>query len=98
MLLINNMEFFGNTGLEMEQLSNPMIITDSSFVEDQKCVLVNHRLFVVQEDTASFTNVVGMAIITAWLIYRKKYIEQITVDLLDFNCATHVPSPKLYTR
>lgn len=38
------MEFFGNTGLGMEQLSNPMIITapDSSFMEDQKYVLVNH--------------------------------------------------------
>jgi len=67
MLLINNMEFFGNTSLEMEQLSKPMI-TNSSFVEDQKCVLVNHGLFVVQEDTTSFTNVVGKAIITAWLI------------------------------
>jgi hypothetical protein len=87
MLLINNMEFFGNTSLEMEQLSNPMIVTapDSSLVEDQKCVLVNHGLFVVQVDTASFTNVVGMAIITAWLIYRKKYKDEITVDLLDFK-------------
>lgn len=66
------MEFFGNTSLEMEQLSNPMIITDSSFVKDQKCVLVNHGLFAVQEDTASFTNVVGVAIITAWLIYRNR--------------------------
>ena len=43
------MEFFGNTGLEIEHLSNPMIITaqDSSFMEDQKRVLVNHGLFVV---------------------------------------------------
>jgi len=64
-----------------------MIITapDSSFMEDQKCVLVNHGLFVVQVDTALFTNVVGMAIITALPIYRKKYVEQITVDLLDLT-------------
>jgi hypothetical protein len=34
-------------------------------VEDQKYVLVNQGLFVVQVDIASFTNVVGMAIITA---------------------------------
>jgi len=64
--------FFGNTGLEKEQLSNPMIVTDSSFVEDQKCVLVNHGLLVVQGDTASLTNVVGVAIITVWLIYRNR--------------------------
>jgi hypothetical protein len=99
MLLINNTEFFGNTSLEMEQLSNPMIITapDSSFVEYQKCVLVTQGLFVVHVDTASFTNVVGMVIITAWLIYRKKYMEQIAVDLLDFKlCYTCALSQTLH--
>jgi hypothetical protein len=77
MLLINNIELFWKCQSRGGTISNPMIITapDSSFVEDQKCVLVNHGLFVVQVDTALFTNVVGIAIITAWLIYRKKYME-----------------------
>jgi hypothetical protein len=85
--------FFGNTGLEKEQLSNPMIVTDSSFVEDQKCVLVNHGLFVVQGGHC-ITYICGRCGHNNCMAHLQ---EQITVDLLDFNCATHVPSLKLYT-
>jgi len=59
MLLINNMEFFGKYRYRDETTIKSHDHNSPRFVEDQKYVLVNHGLFVVQVDTASFTNVVG---------------------------------------
>ena len=48
---------------------------------------------VVQVGTASFTNVVGMAIITAWLIYRRTHGTD-TMNVLHLKLVTHVPCLK----
>jgi hypothetical protein len=51
---------------------------------------------VVQVSTASFSIVLGMAIVTAWHIYRQIYVT-VTLDLLDFKLAAHEHCVKLYT-
>ena len=75
-----------------------MVITapGNTFMANKKCLVVNYGLFVVQVGTASFTSVVGMAMVTAWLIYGQIYGTD-TLDLLDFKHSAHVPCLKLYT-
>jgi hypothetical protein len=63
---------------------------------NQKYQVVNYGLFAVQVGIASFTRIVGMAIEIASLIYMQIHITD-ALDPVDFECAVHVPSLKLYT-
>jgi len=55
---------------------------------------VDCGLFVVQMGIASFTRIVDMAIVTAWLICQQVYGIN-ALDLLDLKCAASVPSQNL---
>ena len=50
-----------------------MVITapNSSFVVNQKCLVVNYGLFVVKVGTPSFKRMVDIALVTALFIYRQ---------------------------
>jgi hypothetical protein len=75
-----------------------MVITvpNSSCMVNQKCLVVNYGLFVVQVDTASLKWMVDIALVTALFIYRQIQVTD-TQDVLDFQQAAHVPHLKLYT-
>jgi hypothetical protein len=53
---------------------------------NQKCLVVNCGLFVVQVGTASFRGMVGIVIVTEWFIYRQIQGTG-ALDLLDFKHA-----------
>lgn len=73
-------------------LSSNLVITapDSSFVGNQKCLLSNKWLFVVQACTASFTMMVDMARVTTLFIHRQVHRTE-AVHLLDYQFAVAVP-------
>jgi hypothetical protein len=71
---LNNMEYFGNIGIEMEQLSNSMIITAQICGRPEICTCKPGSVCGTGGHCIIY-KLVGMAIIIAWLIYRKKYME-----------------------
>lgn len=86
MLIFNTLEFLGHTCLEVRWMPNPMVTTapESSLMGNQQCLVVSYSLFVIVVGTASFTRIVEMAIVTAWLIYRQVPGTD-ALDLLDFK-------------
>jgi hypothetical protein len=82
----------------MTWLSNNVVITapDSTFVGNQKCLVLNKGLFVVQIGTASFTLRVDMSIVTTRFIHRPVHKTD-AVKLLDCQLAVAVTCLSLCT-